>query len=137
MANKRQSPAMTIILIAIIVVAVFFIVRPIRPSRPPLPVSNWTCEECDYRFVAPRSPGRAPIECQACGGLAVETQYFYCRACAHQFEGYRTKPPVDEMALVGIYKVPGGEWIAGVGPPVVSCPICGDNRALELVRPES
>lgn len=67
MANKKQSPMKTILIVAIVVVVAFFIVRAIRP--PALP-DYFVCvaEGCLFRISGRELRVAQLGECPDCGG---------------------------------------------------------------------
>ena len=128
MANQRQSPLVTFLLVAVIVIAIFLVVRASLPKESPRLMSDWTCEEHGYQFVAPAEPG--PIKCPKHGDEAVQTIYYECSVHNHRFEAYRTKPATGKegtMPPVMLYKVPGGKWTKSMEPPKIVCPLGNDD----------
>lgn len=145
MANQKQNPLAVFGLIAVIVIALFFVVRAALPKKYPRPLADWTCEEDGYKFVAPVEAG--PIKCPKGGGEAVRTIYYECSVHGHRFEAYRIKPAVPvakgEKGMLPqmygmLYKVPGGEWTKSMEPPRIVCPHGNDDPAtLKYSPPKS
>jgi hypothetical protein len=143
MANQKQN-LVVFGLIAVIAIAVFFVVRAAMPKRYPRAMADWTCVNDGYKFVAPAQPG--PIKCPKDGGEAVQTVYYYDSVHQKRFEAYETKPvPTPGGAEKGIppgiygmfYKVPGGKWIKSMTPPRVVSPYGKTNpNALKYSPPK-
>ncbi len=110
---KGQGKGAIIGLVAVIVIAGYFVIRQISPQRYTPPNADWACEECDHRFVAPIQI--EPRECPRCPGEAVRTYMYYDTARNELIELYREKPHPDahpEMIEEDlVVKVPGGEWM--------------------------
>ncbi len=137
MANQKQN-LVVFGLIAVIAIAVFFVVRSAMPKRYPRPMADWTCLKDGYKFVAPAQPG--PIKCPKDGGEAVRTVYYYDSVHGKRFEAYEMRPVpapagAAKEAPPGIYgmlyKVPGGKWMKSMEPPRVISPY-GKTKPEEL-----
>ncbi len=101
-------------LLAVILIAGYFVVRQVTPTRYRPPDVDWVCEECDHMFVAPVQ--WEPRSCTRCPGEAVRTYIYYDMSTGELVELYREKPlPGGDPAMMGpedrLVKVPGGEWM--------------------------
>ncbi len=124
--KKGGSSVVVVVLLVVIAIAAAFIIKAAIPKRYPRPNVDWTCEACDYKFVAEAQA--KPMVCPECGGEAVRTYYYYCSVHDHVFEAYRSKPnpdvtpeemgPPEEMML---YKLSGGKWTTEF-PAKIRCP---------------
>lgn len=148
MANQKQNPLAVVGLIVVIVVALFFVIRAAMPRRYRPPDVDWTCEACDYRFIAASAP--SPSECPECGEMeAVRSTYYECEECGTVFEAFRRKmPPVvaraeeyegmPPMMMEGLIKRPGEEWVKEMSEEgmrmmeELSCPNCGNTDPTTL-----
>ncbi len=125
MSKSGQSPVGIVVLLLVIAVVIAFMIKASRPKSYPRPMVDWTCEECDHRFVA--EVHHDPRACPKCGGEAVRTLYYYCSVHDHIFEAYRIKRDPDmNREIIGpgmgmLYKLPGGEWTKGY-PMEITCP---------------
>lgn len=129
-SSSGQSIVPIVVLLLIIVIALAFVIKTAMPDRPRYGTAfmDWTCEKCEYRFVAKYQ--KEPRVCPKCRGEAVQTSYYYCSVHNHIFEGYRVKPDPDWDPRAGgrmpgpmggkLFRGPGGEW--GRGFPKVTCP---------------
>ena len=124
MRKSGQNLVGIVVLLLVIAVAIAFVIRASRSKPHQRPVVDWTCEECDHRFVAEAQ--RDTRACLECGGQAVRILYYYCSVHDHLFEAYRTKydPDVSPMPL---YKLPGGEWTEE-RPMEITCPEGNSDR---------
>lgn len=113
MNSKGQGKGAMVGLLAVIVIAGYFIVRQVTPARYTPPEVDWACEQCDHLFTAPYAWGTR--DCPRCPGEAVRTHIFYDVSSGELVEVYREKPMADvdpEMMDPDerLVKVPGGEW---------------------------
>lgn len=146
MAGHKQNPLIVPGLILIIVLALISIVNTALPKTNPRLVGDWTCENCEYKFIAPS--GREPTACPKCGKEAVRTYYFYCSAHDHIFDGYRHKLIIEAQtspqqgtgptySASRFYKMPGGDWTSKF-PAVITCPQgTSDHKKVAYCPPES
>lgn len=148
MANQKQNPLVIIGLIAVIIVALAFIVKLAMPKRYRPPVVDWTCEVCGYQFVKAFSPVQS--KCPKCGKEeVVRSMYYKCEKCGNVFEAYRTKrPPLDVTKegpegilpdmMEGQIKKPDGKWVNEMSEEGMklmedlSCPKCGNKERPSL-----
>ncbi len=115
MNAKGAGKGAVVGLLAVIVIAGYFIFR--QAGGPGQRVANvdWACEECDHLFQAPAYFGTR--DCPRCPGEAVRTYIYHDSATGDLFELYRQKPgpdadPEDIGPETMLIKVPGGEWEA-------------------------
>lgn len=113
MNSKGQGKGAIVGLLAVIVVAGYFIARQATPTRYRPPDVDWACEECDHMFTAPVQ--WETRDCPRCPGEAVRTYIYYDTAAGELIELYREKPAPDaDPEMPGpedrLVKVPGGEW---------------------------
>lgn len=155
MANKGQNPLVIAALIAVIVIALSFVVKQAMPKRYRPPAVDWTCEACGYKFV--KSSASSSAKCPECDKMeVVRSIYYKCEKCNEVFEAYRTKMPAlagsqegpegmpPEM-MEGLIKKPDGEWVKEMSEQgmkimdELSCPKCGnkDRALLKYFSPAS
>ena len=112
MNTRGEGKGAIIGLLAVIVIAGYFVVRQITPTRYRPPDVDWACEECDHMFTAPVQ--WETRDCPVCPGEAVRTYIYYDTASGELIELYREKPHPDagpEMLPEDrLVKEPGGEW---------------------------
>ena len=143
MAGGKQSPLTAIILVVVIVCSLAFVVKRLIPKRTQRPAADWTCESCDYRFIAPYPKDMKPLVCPKCGGEAVQTHYYYCSVHDKVFEGYRSKydlkssghgDPAPDIAFMPheamLYKIPGEEWTNNSSIVMnITCPLGNSDQS--------
>lgn len=110
---QGQGKGAIVGLLAVIVIAGYFIVRQAAPTRYRPPQVDWACEECDHMFTAPVQWGNR--DCPRCPGEAVRTHIYYDTVTGELIEVYREKPaPGADPAMPDpddrLVQVPGGEW---------------------------
>lgn len=113
MNSKGQGKGAIVGLLAVIIIAGYFIVKQITPTRYRPPDVDWACEQCDHMFTAPAQ--WETRECPRCPGEAVRAYVYYDTAAGELIELYREKPlPDADPEMMGpedrLVKVPGGEW---------------------------
>ncbi len=116
MNSRGQGKGAIVGLLAIIVLAGFFIVRQMTPTSYRPPDVDWACEQCDHMFTAPVQ--LETMECPQCRGEAVGSYIYYDTEKGELVEIYREKEeplPGADPDMTGPedrrVKVPGGEWM--------------------------
>ncbi len=110
---RGQSKGALVGLLAVILIAGYFIVRQVGSGRPSARGVDWVCEECDHTFIAPLQ--METRDCPRCPGEAVRSFIFYNTETGELVELYREKPHPDagpDMPMIEdpLVKEPGGEW---------------------------
>ena len=117
----KQSPVVGLVLVAIIVIALIFIIRGMAPKKYYY-TGTFGCEECGVIFEKKLDVARQkfPIKCPECGKMAAY-RAVQCMDCGHIFV-HKPFEPTEEKPY---------------GPRVMpTCPECGSYN-IGLIRKKS